>query len=970
MLPNRDNKVCVVSIIGKSRNSAFTSKASAFNPLLDKDVFKGIPDLQEFIGKGMVECYYDVDSQVIYLHVRGLHDAHRLASLCQRLSREESQEVFLSLWQKEEYSHAKTLLWMFTVSHIIVLSHPGSSFDISYVRLFRTLDTIRLKLQHSVTEQLHGEQISKDWYHSARPCAPRVLFVFESSSLEVNIDEGDSGAITKSRTQKSNPLKRVQHAIEDQIYRILRKSRVITNISNNSLFAVPANQEFVYIHSKKSEFMDPAYYYLQQLKLNSSISKDSDSPRSRSYQTNRRTNVGVGSSEGQRSLSSTTRSIGENSFKEFLWQHIDIALGRGFDDNVGRNPVPAIFEAPTCDTWFSVSLKLYNIFFGDTVDGKSQAHLNTLKSLLETDIRFSENRCIKVLPVAESAYQEGLPTHYVTNFHLTKLAQARRVFSQFARGPACEKYMRQLEEACEKFWKNGRQLCEEISLSGNHCVNPLHRLPNEPENDLNCHLPIMPHSSAVKTKAACNCGRKQGDKDDPFDHRAANYEYYESMEKVCCNKLVHIDLPVFKPSTTEVKAGHVLPLSSLKSTVKVGQKDVLTSKGDIVSGLASLSLALSLGQSGGSDYLSHVSTGCPSPTTDHNTDLHNDHGSNMDVTSDPQNDHTALDHHTSDPNTDHASSPHTQTHTDHTSDHHTGYSANTDPSSDHQDQEDTTITQDDLTEQDVDNKDNKTLIHITDLNSTVRQHSTTEYLPGMIHSDSPIGLLPEFPSWSVCCLGKGTLYSHTQGLDLPGFLHGSNFLLPWDITIKAEKDKWPSVGEMASRKSKQKKASKDVSELNLRAYLGDEYECPRGHRFFCSGPEKVIKVSSTSTVKDNANKLVTLDMPLYCPCTHCRSSKGMHMAQLIRLYVVTPDGPVSIMLNPFIQPSPPPCPLFSPGTENPIELQPGGLWVMRLPYIYLGDQGPYTMPVEPQHFQHCHMLKGVYSYKVTSQTDT
>lgn len=37
--------------------------------------------------------------------------------------------------------------------------------------------------------------------------------------------------------------------------------------------------------------------------------------------------------------------------------------------------------------------------------------------------------------------------------------------------------------------------------------------------------------------------------------------------------------------------------------------------------------------------------------------------------------------------------------------------------------------------------------------------------------------------------------------------------------------------------------------MNLRIYLGDEYECPRGHRFFCSGPEKVIKVSSSSTVK-------------------------------------------------------------------------------------------------------------------------
>ena len=43
--------------------------------------------------------------------------------------------------------------------------------------------------------------------------------------------------------------------------------------------------------------------------------------------------------------------------------------------------------------------------------------------------------------------------------------------------------------------------------------------------------------------------------------------------------------------------------------------------------------------------------------------------------------------------------------------------------------------------------------------------------------------------------------------------------------------------------------SSDTTEVNLRIYLGDEYECPRGHRFFCSGPEKIIKVSSTSSVK-------------------------------------------------------------------------------------------------------------------------
>ena len=67
---------------------------------------------------------------------------------------------------------------------------------------------------------------------------------------------------------------------------------------------------------------------------------ESESPRSRSYQTSRRTVTGP----SDRSRSSQNRPDGENSFKEFLWQHIDMALTKGFDDNVGRHPVQANFE--------------------------------------------------------------------------------------------------------------------------------------------------------------------------------------------------------------------------------------------------------------------------------------------------------------------------------------------------------------------------------------------------------------------------------------------------------------------------------------------------------------------------------------------------------------------------------------------------------------------------------------------------
>ena len=68
---------------------------------------------------------------------------------------------------------------------------------------------------------------------------------------------------------------------------------------------------------------------------------DSDLPRTKSYQTSRRAQTGH--SEKSRSPVSS-KSGGEFSFKEFLWEHIDTAFTKGFDDNVGRHPVAATFE--------------------------------------------------------------------------------------------------------------------------------------------------------------------------------------------------------------------------------------------------------------------------------------------------------------------------------------------------------------------------------------------------------------------------------------------------------------------------------------------------------------------------------------------------------------------------------------------------------------------------------------------------
>lgn len=49
----------------------------------------------------------------------------------------------------------------------------------------------------------------------------------------------------------------------------------------------------------------------------------------------------------------------------------------------------------------------------------------------------------------------------------------------------------------------------------------LHRvdLCNDDVTEENKDLPVMPHASPFVTKAYCNCGNKQAEREDPFDHQ-------------------------------------------------------------------------------------------------------------------------------------------------------------------------------------------------------------------------------------------------------------------------------------------------------------------------------------------------------------------------------------------------------------------------------------------------------------------
>uniref|UniRef100_A0A3Q3WVS2 Nonsense-mediated mRNA decay factor SMG8 n=1 Tax=Mola mola TaxID=94237 RepID=A0A3Q3WVS2_MOLML len=849
---HRDDGLCVVGVFGKSNMQSAAAKESFVNTLADKHIFSlfgepedgGTPDSH-------IQAFYNQESRVLYLLLSSVSDSRHLLRACQSLSAGTVHSDAHDFWKGLERQHCLHLLYLFSVCHVLLLVHPNQTFDVAYDRLFRALDALRQKTLPLIRAAIKDCPVSKEWKVNCRPCPPRLLFVFQmNGSLKVSdslICSDSGGNIDKPK--KHSPRRRLQHALEDQIYRIFRKSRVLTNQSSNCLFTVPANQAFVYVIPTVDE--DPVGSLLSHLRSNCIFSEqDSTSSMSgpRRYQQMRRSGWQTGFSSDLGSMSMASQPM-DCSLKEFLWQHVDLVLTKkGFDDSVGRNPQPSHFELPTYSKWVQVASRLHQVLISNTEEetaelaSKVQSQLKVLEGFLEADTKFSENRCQKALPLAHSAYQSNLPHNYTTTVHKNQLAQALRVYSQHARGVAFQRYALQLHEDCYKFWSNGHQLCEERSLTDQHCIHKFHLLPQPGEKlDLDRNPPVLNHNSRGRFTSSCNCGRKQAPREDPFDIQAANYDFYQMLEEKCCGKLDRIEFPVFQPSTPDPA-----PASNQ------AQQAPCEASG-----------------SGEAEKLKE-----PSAAQSH----------------------------------------------------------------------------------------------------TLGDTSLSLYLPGMIHSACPKGLLPKFSSWSLVKLGPAKSYNCHAGLDQPGFLPGSSFLLPWDLVLRSRSEEeagltesldggassWPApnktvVGKRGSAGGLGRSRRRDDV---ARVFVGFEYEDGRGRRFVSCGPDKIVKVLGPGGAKDPATRVLNTDMPLYVPSPSQGRGLKPHYAQLVRLFVVVPDAPLEVTLNPQVQPGPPPCPVFHP-EKTDLLLPPDGLWVLRFPYSYATDHGPSYPPKDNQPLNNYKVLRGI-----------
>lgn len=488
----RDEGVCVLGVFGKSAQQAGCAKESLINILADKHVFPLLRDAGPGgPGEGSsIRAFYSQENRVLYLVLTSVFDNRQLLQACEGLTSSLGHAEAHDFWKGAEKEHCLQLLFLFSLCHVLLLVHPTCSFDVTYDRLFRALDALRQKALPLLRAAVKDCSVSKEWKMNCRPCPPRLLFVFQmNGALRVSSTSGVGGNGNDGpggeKPKKHSPRRRLQHALEDQIYRIFRKSRVLTNQSSNCLFTVPANQAFVYVVPGPDE--DPISSLLGQLRANCALRENdagAPTPGPRRYQQMRHSNRQPSFTVENSGLSSSGGQLVDCTLKEFLWQHVELVLSKkGFDDSVGRNPQPSHFELPTYTKWAQVACRLYQVMIESSEEDtaelslKVQGQLKVLEGFLDADAKFSENRCQKALPLAHSAYQSNLPHNYTTTVHKNQLAQALRVYSQHARGVAFQRYALQLHEDCYKFWSNGHQLCEERSLTDQHCVHKFHLLP-------------------------------------------------------------------------------------------------------------------------------------------------------------------------------------------------------------------------------------------------------------------------------------------------------------------------------------------------------------------------------------------------------------------------------------------------------------------------------------------------------------
>uniref|UniRef100_A0A182QZV2 Nonsense-mediated mRNA decay factor SMG8 n=1 Tax=Anopheles farauti TaxID=69004 RepID=A0A182QZV2_9DIPT len=943
----KNKSMVVVGVLGKSTEAHC-------NKLLDFDILHTHPSLTDDAGSdGRVKFYFRADGKTLFLHFDAPYDNYVLLDLAERMMSEKTDKSplhFIEFNSAIRTRFARVLLFALQVCHILVIVETSISFDMSYLSIFKSLKIIREKyVLKFLPRMLKNANVGSFMGKECRLCSPRLIFSF-------NLPE--SGSDTSPEE-----IEALETKVEDYINKTLRNEFIITNNSAMSLFSVPKTRQFVFYNESKTQRQEPLLESIEM--LSTYINKlEQTTTGTLSVQDEQEILERAKPYDCFGILSTFTYEpkdpIQENerSVLSLVQEHVDDALECGFNenDNSGRQRIKTHFALPSTQGWFKMFKYMHELFienpanpYFQAYDTDYNAYLQNFHQIVDIDERFFGEICQQGLELAMLKYEEMLPPNYSASFHKTKYEEALTLLLDYARGPELKSSIETLKEYCESIWQSGKQQCEYPSLRGNPCVLGKHKA-SDPAD----------HSSGVIYISSCNCGRTQGHRDDPFTIRQANYDFYSIIAKSCsnCNRLDRIQFPIFEPSISDFRAAEFINknFSNLMSFDSTGRtaSDMgshvrnIPAQSSFLSGSqrsqnSSASLSFNIGSIGANDE----AYGGVGKNVDNERNLE-DQDLSVGLSDIAQYEQRVGDQESNDEEG--------------------GFGSN------REDMNELVIKLGNL-KHGTGSQSNEAAPPA----GPARLPSTTEYLPGMLHAASPAGLLPRFPSWSLVCFGSSSIYTHNTGLPehvQSGFLSGSNFLLPWDVSVRLEHAQcWAaSYEKIRNRKKGNTHASKGYEQnktFKLKIFIGVEYECLRGHRFFMNAPDSILR-SSSEIVRDSGSKVAFNDMPIYFPCP-CR--KMNNTAQLMRVHIITPKAPVNVIVDPKVKMfrnNMQNSTTFTTGMTEPIKLTQSSYWILRLPFVYEDDRGPLTAPVDvnpSSAFMHGVLMAGMYGIRENELTE-
>lgn len=92
--------------------------------------------------------YLDEENLIVYLHMNSMLDTNLFIkyydTVVERTKSASNTDDFLAIYDEVKSSFVQSMLLLFYISHIVVISLPGRTFDLNYVQYFKAAHHIRL----------------------------------------------------------------------------------------------------------------------------------------------------------------------------------------------------------------------------------------------------------------------------------------------------------------------------------------------------------------------------------------------------------------------------------------------------------------------------------------------------------------------------------------------------------------------------------------------------------------------------------------------------------------------------------------------------------------------------------------------------------------------------------------------------------------------------------------------------------